>query len=109
MAFLNLGNIKSGAMFLLPLVIGGILGEMITQRFPIEQYVQRIPGLKEAPAIVQRAAPAVAVGIITVVVFSTKDITSAKWTIPALISSALLGVTVNLATKAVQSSAGGTI
>lgn len=98
----SFGKVKSGLKFILPMVLGGIIGEIATGRFPIEQWTKQIPFVSGLPPMVQRFVPAIAVGTATILIFSTGDLGSAKWTITSLAGSAMLGVTTNLAAKAVQ-------
>lgn len=109
MVSLGLGNLKSGLKFIAPLIAGGVAGELIMGKIPVEKYTQAIPMVKDLPGAIQRFIPALAITIVILMVFKTSDIAGGKWTIMSLLGGASAGIAVNLWAKGIQKGQGGAI
>ena len=101
----SLNALMQGAKVLAPIVAGGVIGELLTSRIPIEQYSKQIPGINSLPPQAQAFVPAAAAGAVTIVVFGTDKVAGkGGWGLMNLAAGAMLGITVNLAAKGVKSS-----
>ena len=101
MVSLSLGKLQGTMKTFLPVVAGGLIGELATNRIPIERYTQAIPFVKDLPGTVQKFVPGIAALAVTAFVFGAGALTG-KWTIMSLLGAACLGISVNLLAKGVQ-------
>lgn len=109
MVSLSLGNLKNGFKFMAPLLAGGIAGELLMGKIPVEKYTQAIPMVKDLPGAIQRFIPALAFTTVILVIFKTTDFAGGKWTVMSLLGGASAGIAVNLWAKGIQKGQGGAI
>ena len=106
MVSFSLGKLKGTMKVFLPVVAGGLIGEIATSRIPVERYTQAIPFVKDLPGAAQKFIPGITMLAVTAIIFGTGALTG-KWTIMSLLGAAALGVSVNLLAKGIQR--GGTL
>jgi hypothetical protein len=105
----SLNSWKGKAMLALPLIAGGVLGEYLDQKGLDEKVLAMNPIKLGAPF--DKVVPIVVLAVLTFILFSTKDMTSARFTAMSLGAGAMMGILVNYSAKLILGgkTAGGAV
>lgn len=105
----NVNSWKSKFMIALPLIAGGVLGEIADQKGLDEKIIGLNPIKLGAP--LDKVVPIAVLLLVTFILFKSADFTSSRFTIASLAAGAMMGIVTNYTAKMIIGSkiAGGAV